>query len=224
MLMLYSNSPRYLTPMLRRILLAFFVSIFVGCAASTPAPTATQPFAAATATLERAPVRTSLVDGTAAAPPPALTGKFIYAPGDGSIWVQDPASGKPNPVLKPSAEIFTDAPQWSPDGKSFVYVQSSLTEQGTAQNAIYRANADGSKTDPVAIPPNAKTALNWPHYSWDGKWVYYTMSYPVPPNKQHSEIDRIAVGGGGAAKSGGRGADVHRVARRQACCFYPLQF
>src|SRR5437868_5314170 len=144
--MLYWKSPRYLTPMLRRILPGFLlVFIFVGCAGNIPAATPTQPFAAATATLERAPVRTSLVGGTAAAAP-ALTGKFIYAPGDGSIWVQDLASGKPNPVLKPTAEIFTDAPQWSPDGKSFVYVQSSLTEQGTAQNAIYRANADGSKT------------------------------------------------------------------------------
>src|SRR5262249_39938556 len=65
-----------------------------------------------------------------------------------------------------------------------------------AQNAIYRASEDGGKDDPVAIPPNNKTAFNWPHYSWDGKWIYYTSSYPVPPNKQHSEIDRIAVAGG----------------------------
>lgn len=180
--------------MYRFILLGFSLVLLVSCGGG-PAATPTEPFAQVTATLERAPIRSSLLNGTSA-PPPTLAGKFIFAPGDGSIWVQDPATGKPNPVLKPSPEVFADAPQWAPDGKSFVYVHSSLTEQGTAQNAVYRADADGAHNDPVAIPPNNKTAFNWPHYSWDGKWIYYTSSFPVPPNKQHSEIDRIAVGGG----------------------------
>ena len=160
--------------------------------APTPSP---GDFAPPTATLERAPIRTTLLDGTAA-PPPTLAGKFIFAPGDGSIWVQDPVNKQPNPVIKPTPEMFADAPNWSPDGKSFLYVQSTLTEQGTARNSIYRANADGSDIEIVADPPNNKTAFNWPQYSADGKWIYYTSSYPVPPNKLHSEIQRIAVGGG----------------------------
>lgn len=148
-----------------------------------------------TATLERPPVRTSLLDGTAA-PPPTLAGKFIFAPGDGSIWVQDPVNGQPTPVIKPTPALFADAPNWAPDGKTFVYVQSTLTDQGTARNAIYRANSDGTGSTIVADPPNNKTALNWPHVSQDGKWVYYTSSYPVPPNKLHSEIQRIPAAGG----------------------------
>ncbi len=186
---------------MRRLLLVLLTfALFTACGgnAATPPP-ATQPFVSATATLERAPVRGSLVQGTSA-PAPALTGKFIYAPGDGSVWVQDPANGSPNPVLKPSPEVFYDAPQWAPDGKTFAYVHSSLTEQGTAQNSIYQANADGGQEAPVAVPTNNKTAFNWPHYSWDGKWIYYTSSYPVPPNKQHTEIDRIPIGGGEPVK------------------------
>jgi Tol biopolymer transport system component len=92
--------------------------------------------------------------------------------------------------------VFADAPSFSPDGRSFVYVRSSLSEQGTAQNSIYRSNMEGTRLEPVAVPPDNKTAYNWPHYSWDGKWIYFTASYPVPPNKQHSEIRRIPAGGG----------------------------
>lgn len=182
--------------MIRAISLFVISFLFLtACSSNSPNASRTKEFMRPSATLERPPVRTSLLDGT---PPPAppVAGKFIFAPGDGSIWVQDPASGKPTPVIKPSPELFADAPNWAPDGKTFVYVRSSLTAQGSAQNAIYRANADGTRNEPLVIPPNNKTSFNWPHFSWDAKWVYYTASYPVPPNKQHSEIQRIAVGGG----------------------------
>lgn len=129
-------------------------------------------------------------------PAPQISGKFIFAPGDGSVWVQDPANGAPQSVLKPSPEVFADAPSFAPDGKSFVYIHSSLTQQGTAQNSIYRANSDGTQTKAIADPPDVKTSFNWPHYSGDGKWIYYTASYPVPPNKEHSVIQRIPVDGG----------------------------
>ncbi len=182
--------------MLRAIFFLLITSlVFAACAAPNANTPTTQDFARPSATLERPPIRTSLLDGTPGAMV-EVAGKFVFAPGDGSIWVQDPANGKPQPVIKPTPELFADAPSWSPDGKTFVYVRSSLTAQGTAQNAIYRANADGSNIEPVALPPNNKTAFNWPHYSFDGKWIYYTASFPVPPNKQDSEIQRVAAGGG----------------------------
>lgn len=158
-------------------------------------PPASNSFVRPSATIERPPIRSSSLDGTAA-PPPQVSGKFIFAPGDGSIWLQDPASGKPTPIIKPSPELFSDAPSFSPDGKKFVYVRSSLNAQGVAQYAVYRADTVGSQNEPVATPPDAKTAYNWPHYSWDGEWIYFTASYPVPPNKQVSAIQRVPVGGG----------------------------
>lgn len=175
------------------LLVLALVNLTMLACANTTAPGADS-FARPSATLERPPIRTSLLDGTPA-PAPPVTGKFIFAPGDGSIWLQDPAQGKAKPVIKPSPELFADAPAFAPDGKSFVYVHSSLTTQGVAQNAIYRANVDGSQNEPVILPPDSKTAFNWPHFSWDGKWIYFTSSYPVPPNKQESLIQRVPLGG-----------------------------
>ncbi|MDL1898779.1 hypothetical protein FBQ82_21255 [Anaerolineae bacterium CFX7] len=165
----------------------------LGCAnPNAPSPDS---FARPAVTLERPTVRASLLDGSSAAPP-ALTGKFIFAPGDGSIWLQDAATGKAQPVIKPTPELLADAPSFAPDGNSFVYIRSSLNAQGNAQNALYRARLDGSQNEPVLIPPDDKTAYNWPHYSWDGKWIYFTASYPVPPNQQASSIQRIPATGG----------------------------
>lgn len=178
------------------LLVVAFLSIAAYACANGNAP-APNSFARPSATLERPPIRSSLLDGTPA-PPPSVTGRFIFAPGDGSIWIQDAATGQAKPVIKPSPELFADAPSFAPDGNSFVYVRSSLNAQGVAQNAIYRANLDGSQNEPVIIPPDSKTAFNWPHYSWDGKWIYFTSSFPVPPNKQESTIQRVPVGGGEA--------------------------
>jgi len=180
--------------MVRVIFSVLCLLVLVGCGLGGSEPTP-GPFARPSATLERPPLTTTLLDGTPA-PPPNVAGKFIFAPGDGSIWIQDPANGKPQAVIKPTAELFADAPSFAPDGKSFIYVRSSLTAQGTAENAIYRAQNDGSGIAAVAIPPDSKTAFNWPQYSWSGDWIYYTSSYPVPPNKQESEIQRIPIGGG----------------------------
>lgn len=182
--------------MLRAIFPTLFLLVLIGCGFGGGEPTSA-PFARPSATLERPPLTTTLLDGTPA-PAPNVAGKFIFAPGDGSIWIQDPANGKPQPVIKPTAELFADAPSFAPDGKSFLYVRSTLDAQGTAVNAIYRARNDGSASEPVAVPPDPKTAFNWPQYSWSGDWIYYTASYPVPPNKQASEIQRIPAGGGTA--------------------------
>lgn len=186
------------------MLRSLFILVIVGllaaaCGGDEPQGPGTQDFAIPSATLGRAPVRDSLIEGTPA-PAPEVSGKFIFAPGDGSIWVQDPANGTPVPVVKPTAELFADAPQWSPDGKTFVYVKSTLTAQGTAQNSIHRANADGTNDVVISVPENNKTAFNWPIFSHDGQWIYFTASYPVPPNKQYSEIRRISVNGGEAVK------------------------
>lgn len=182
--------------MIRVFLLALITLLILSaCSSGAPNPTATGSFARPSATLERAPVSTPASRGTFA-PPPALTGKFIFAPGDGSIWVQDPVTGTPTPVIKPSPDLFADAPAWSPDGKTFVYLQSNLASNGTSSSAIFRSNADGTDKTALVTPENPKTSVNWPHYSWDGKWVYYTSSTPVPPNKQDSQILRVPAGGG----------------------------
>jgi Tol biopolymer transport system component len=175
-------------------------SAMILCAASAcanPNNLAADSFAQPAATIERPPIRVSPLDG-ASAPPPPLNGKFIFAPGDGSIWLQDAATGKANPIIKPSTETFADAPSFAPDGNSFVYVRSNLNAQGVAQTAIYRARIDGSRIEPVVTPTDAKTTVNWPHYSWDGKWIYYTAAFPTPPNKQTSTIQRVPVDGGPA--------------------------
>jgi Tol biopolymer transport system component len=133
-------------------------------------------------------------------PPPHLTGKFVFAPGDGSIWIQDAATGRPQALVNPKSEVFADAPAFSPDGKRVAYTESKLSATGVAVNSIHLIDADGKNDRALATPPDVKTTLNWPVFSPDGKWVYYTSSFPVPPDSEHAEIQRVASGGGAPQK------------------------
>ena len=130
------------------------------------------------------------------APPPSLSGEFVFAPGDGSLWIQDAATGRAAALVKATAEIFADAPAFSPDGKWVVYVETRLSATGVAQNSIHIIASDGKNDRVLAEPPDIKTSYGWPAFSPDGKWVYYTSAYPIPPNTQHSEIQRISSNGG----------------------------
>src|SRR4029077_7068775 len=127
------------------------------CSSFSQNPPATGAFVRPSATLERVPVGNPSGQPTFA-PPPNRTGKLIFAPGDGSIWVQDPVNGSPTPVIKPSPELFSDAPSWSPDGKTFVYLESSLAANGTSTSSIMRANADGTNKTKLVTPDNPKTS------------------------------------------------------------------
>lgn len=129
-------------------------------------------------------------------PPPQLNGEFVFSPGDGSVWVQDAASGKLRTVIKPSAVIYAEAPSFSPDGKRVVYMESELSATGAAKNSIRIVDEEGKNDHQLIASPDAKTTLGWPVFSPNGKWVYYTASYPVPPGGEHFEVQRVSSQGG----------------------------
>src|SRR5437867_24088 len=130
--------------MVRKILSLILGSLLViSCAAPSAPPTTTESPSTPrpSPTLERAPTRgtgpnsTSVPLGASPAPPPQITGKLAYSPGDGSLWTQDASTGEAHPVVTPSPDLFADAPAFSPDGAHIAYTQSSLTAQGVAENS-----------------------------------------------------------------------------------------
>jgi Tol biopolymer transport system component len=187
-----------------------------GCAPAPPPQAVVTP--QPSATLERAPTRprdvssTSQPAGSAAlqsqsplkpatligtpVPPPRLGGQFVFSPGDGSVWIQDAATGRLRTLVKPTADLFAEAPEFSPDGKRVAFMESKLSPNGAAQNSIHLVDSDGQHDRALALPPDAKTTLGYPVFSPDGNWVYYTASFPVPPSGEHFEIQRMASSGG----------------------------
>ena len=184
------------------------VSSACGAPASTPAP-------ALSPTNSRPPAPSPAnAQPTSAAPPatfprpqnPAieptpkgslnLKGRFVYATGDGSLALEDAGSNQPRSVFKATADLYGDAPVFSPDGKQIAFSASSFTKEGAVLQDIRLMNSDGTSMHVVIAPADPKVTYGFPAWSPDGKELYFTQSFSVPPSTQHDEVDVVAANGG----------------------------
>lgn len=141
---------------------------------------------------------------------PGLTGHFVFADGNGSLEVEQAGSNKPQVVFKSSSNLYGDTPVLSADGKLIAFSASSFTKDGSVLEDVRLMNLDGSNMHVVAAPQDPKITYGFPAWSPDGKELYITQSYSVPPASQHDEVDAVSVGGGPLRKivEGGREASI----------------
>jgi WD40-like Beta Propeller Repeat len=133
-------------------------------------------------------------------PPPPLTGKFVFAPGDGSLWLTDAATHHAQALFPTTPGFFPDAPSFSPDGAHIAYTFSKFTSDNKVQFSLHLMDTNGNNDRTLVVPTDPLTELGWPRLSPDGKWVYYTTTDPVPSNGTKDEIHRVGVDGRDAAK------------------------
>lgn len=171
-------------------LLCILVIALAACqpaAAPTPTPAAAFPFTPR--------VLATTAPGATA---PALKGKFVFAPGDGSLMTLDAGSAREDArmIFDPKDGTYADFPAFSPDGKQLAFSTSSIKPDGTFQYDIRLANADGSDARVLVTPDNPKGMFAHPTWSPDSRQVLFTQSYPSGTSGEHSEIDRVNASGG----------------------------
>lgn len=110
--------------------------------------------------------------------------------------VQDAAGKEAKMIFDPKDGTYADFPAFSPDGKSIAFSTSSVKPDGSFEYGIRVTNADGSNQRVLAVPENPKAIFVHPAWSVDGKDIYFTQSYAVPPATDHSEVDRVSASGG----------------------------
>lgn len=91
-------------------------------------------------------------------------------------------------------------PEWSPDGKSIVFLQSSGAKQG-AYNMNRPAVVSSRGGDPVLLTPKLDRGVSAPRFSTDGKHVLflvtdYRSEYPARVPAKGGEVERLAKGPG----------------------------
>lgn len=191
---------------MNRTIMAFasiLTILLVACAApATPTPTPV-PFPTS-GPIPSGPAPTSLPPSPLTpfpkSGPPALlsglNGKFVFAPGDGSIWLEDTPTATPRVLVNGTADVFAQAPAFSPDGNQVVFEQDALNSQASLPTSILLVDADGKNEQVLVKAPDATSAFGWPEFSPDGKSIYYTKV----GSKGVTEIDRVPVQGGTAER------------------------
>ncbi|MGB8643694.1 MAG: LpqB family beta-propeller domain-containing protein [Anaerolineae bacterium] len=163
--------------------------------AASPAPAATipsGPLGPAPTAIPTSPYTPAPKQGVPALPA-GVNGKLVFAPGDGSIWVQDALTAPPRNIVKASKDLYAEAPAFSPDGKLVAFHATKLNLQGPAAETIDLIGADGQNPRTLVAASDPKSEVLWPSFSPDGQWVYYTLE---TADHRHSEIHRVPVTGG----------------------------
>lgn len=165
------------------------LTLLISAACATKTPTPTPPPSSAFI----APGLATLPAGAAL---PALNGRFVYAMGDGSLMIRDATAKEARMIFDPKDGIYADFPAFSPDGKLIAFSSSAVKPDGSFQYDIRVMSVDGSNVRVLAVPDNAKAIFVHPTWSPDGKEIYFTQTYAVPPAGDHSEVDRVSASGG----------------------------
>ncbi len=158
------------------------------------------------------PPRSSTViqrDYPTPARPLNLPGQVVFAPGDGSLWLQSANGGNVHVLIKSTGKSYAESPAFSPDGKQVVYAAKSYDQNGEMTEVIRVVNVDGTNDRIIAAPPDAKTAFSFPAWNPDGKEIWFTRS-SVSSEAQSEEVDRVSLSGGTPQRvfEGGRAAAV----------------
>ena len=175
------------------VLTIFLIALLAACGVPPPTPTLVPPPTLPSETFPHP-------QNPAIEPTPVgglnLKGRFVFAQGDGSLLVEDAGSNSPRVVFKATTDLRGDSPVFSADGKQIAFSASSFTKDGAVLQDVRVINVDGTSLRVVTTPEQPKITLGFPAWSPDGKDLFITQSYSVPPASQHDEIDRVSVNGG----------------------------
>ena len=98
------------------------------------------------------------------------------------------------------ASASRSRPEWSPDGKSIVFLQSTGAKQG-AYNMNRLAVVPSRGGDPAVLTPKLDRGVSSPRFSTDGKYVLFLVSddrweYPARVPVKGGEVEKLAKGPG----------------------------
>jgi hypothetical protein len=76
-----------------------------------------------------------------------LPGQVVFAPGDGSLWLQNANGSNTHVLVKSTGESYAESPAFSPDGKRVAYAVQAYTQNGEMLEDIRVVNLDGKKKE-----------------------------------------------------------------------------
>ena len=155
----------------------------LGAVVATPAGTVT-------ISVTRAP------DSVIAAQAAGLPGKFVFARSNGALMLQDATGANLRALIPANGETLAQFPSFSPDATQVVYSFNYFNKDGLVVQDIRVINSDGTNAHVIVSPGDPKISFDFPTWTPDGKELYFSQSYPVPPSSEYSEIDRVSANGG----------------------------
>ncbi len=156
------------------------------------------------------PTPTSLPQSTALATFPAYSsgfveatpsapldvrGVFVYAAGDGSLWLQAAANGDAAPVVERSAESIAQLPAFSPDGARIAYAAMLFLPNGGVRGDIRTVRTDGNDVQTRVRAEADEVVYLYPRFAPDGR-LLVTRAENLQTTEERARLEWVDEGGG----------------------------
>ncbi|MBI4670229.1 MAG: PD40 domain-containing protein, partial [Chloroflexi bacterium] len=182
---------------------------------SSPTPS---PMAKAIARAASPIPASGFVEATPSAPL-NVRGTFVYAAGDGSLWLQAAVNGDAAPLVARSTESIAQMPAYSPDGTQIAYAALLFLADGNVRGDIRTANADGKNIQTVVRAEANDVVYMYPRYAPDGR-LLVTRAENLQTTNERARLEWANEGG---VIEDARDADVSRDGSHIAFVRYDLQ-
>jgi Tol biopolymer transport system component len=150
--------------LLARFVFGALLVILCSCA-SPSAPTLVLPTASPARTISPT---SAFVEATPDAPLD-VHGTFVFAAGDGSLWLQDARGGDPNPFVERSTEYIAQMPAYAPDGKTIAFAALLFLPNSALRGDIHALDADGKNARVLVHAAQDETVYLYPRFARDGR-------------------------------------------------------
>jgi Tol biopolymer transport system component len=137
------------------------------------------------------PFPTSRFVDSASPAPLNLQGKFVFSPGDGSIWIQEAGTGTTTALISRSLKALAQLPAFSPDGKRIAYAELVFLAGGVVRGDIRVMDADGKNDRVVLQGAGANDYYFYPRWTADGQGMLVTHAQNIQTLDERDQLERV---------------------------------
>ncbi len=202
-----------------RVVLGAICLTLISCASAStpPSPSPTLSLAPTFSPTQLAPPTSAFVEATPDAPLD-VRGTFVYAAGDGSLWLQEPDGDDPRAFVERSTEFIAQMPAFAPDGKSIAYSALLFLSNNALRGDIRIMDAEGRNARVLVRAAQDETVYFYPRWARDGQ-LLVTHAENLQTTNERAWLAWVNVNGDGKetrvvenARDGDVSPDATRVA------------
>jgi Tol biopolymer transport system component len=152
-----------------------------------------------------------------------VRGAFVYAAGDGSLWMQDAVSGDAIPLVERSTESLAQLPAYTPDGKHVAFTALLFLNDGNVRGDIRMVDADGKNVRSLVRAESNDVVYMSPRFAPDGR-LLVTRAEQLQTTNEHASLEWVNLKGGAPQRviDDARDADVSHDGKHIAFVRYEV--
>jgi Tol biopolymer transport system component len=123
-----------------------------------------------------------------------VSGSFVYAPGDGSLWLQAASGGAPSTLVERSTESIAQLPAFAPGGTRVVYSALLFLPGGDLRGDIREIDLAGENARTLIAADASEIVYLYPRVARDGR-LLVTRAEQLQTTRERASLEWVSEKG-----------------------------